>query len=89
MKPAKGQVQMFTIGVSCIVGPRDVRQRAVLESLIRPDYERCHPGETLEDLKHRTRFSKEDQGLFRDWMTVAERHAAARHGSSQKASATG
>jgi hypothetical protein len=27
--------------------------RTYLESLIREDFERCHPGETLEDLKRR------------------------------------
>jgi hypothetical protein len=48
-----------------------------LESLIREDYERCHPGETLEDLKRRASFSKEDKGLLRDWMTVAAARAAA------------
>lgn len=42
-----------------------------LESLIRPDYERCHPGDTLDDLKRRAAFSKEDRGLLRDWMAVA------------------
>jgi hypothetical protein len=29
-----------------------------LESLIREDFERCHPGETLEDLKRRASFRK-------------------------------
>ena len=48
-----------------------------LESLIREDYERCHPGETLEDLKRRASFSKEDRGLLRDWMAVAAVRAAA------------
>ncbi|WP_249136571.1 hypothetical protein [Bradyrhizobium canariense] len=46
--------------------------RTYLESLIREDFERCHPGETLEDLKRRASFSKEDKGLLRDWMAVAE-----------------
>ncbi|SFQ28686.1 hypothetical protein SAMN05216330_12344 [Bradyrhizobium sp. Ghvi] len=46
-------------------------QLATLESLIRDDYERCHPGETLDDLKQRASFSREDRGLLRDWMTVA------------------
>lgn len=46
-------------------------QLATLESLIRDDYERCHPGETLDDLKRRASFSREDRGLLRDWMTVA------------------
>lgn len=51
--------------------------RIYLESLIREDFERCHPGETLEDLKRRASFSKEDKGLLRDWMAVAEARAAA------------
>jgi hypothetical protein len=42
-----------------------------LESLIRRDYERCHPGDTFDDLKRRAAFSKEDRGLLRDWMAIA------------------
>ena len=42
-----------------------------LESLIRRDYERCHPGDTLDDLKRRAAFSKEDRGLLQDWMAIA------------------
>jgi hypothetical protein len=53
------------------------RDPTYLESLIREDYERCHPGETLEDLKRRASFSKEDRGLLRDWMAVAAVRAAA------------
>jgi hypothetical protein len=52
-------------------------ERAYLESLIREDFERCHPGETLEDLKRRASFSKEDKGLLRDWMAIAAGRAAA------------
>jgi hypothetical protein len=48
-----------------------------LESLIREDFERCHPGVTLDDLKRRASFSKEDRGLLRDWMAVAAARAAA------------
>lgn len=33
--------------------------------------------ETLEDLKRRASFSKEDRGLLRDWMAVAAARAAA------------
>ena len=51
-------------------------ERGYLESLIREEYERCHPGETLEDLKRRASFSKEDRGLLRDWMAVAAARAA-------------
>jgi len=50
-------------------------RQAYLESLIREDYGRCHPGDTLDDLKRRAAFSKEDRGLLRDWMAIA--HAAA------------
>jgi hypothetical protein len=52
---------------------------AYLEALISEDFERCHPGETLEDLKRRASFSREDRGLLRDWMAVAARRAAAHH----------
>ena len=55
-------------------------ETAYLESLIRQDFERCHPGETLEDLKRRASFSKEDRGLLRDWMAVAASRAAAERG---------
>lgn len=53
------------------IGPLDKSERVYLEPLIRSDYERCHLDETLEDLKHRSRFSKHDKGLLRDWMAVA------------------
>ncbi|WEX08598.1 hypothetical protein [Chelativorans sp. AA-79] len=49
----------------------DAGRRAFLESLIRDDYARCHPGETLDDLIYRARFSREDQGLLRDWLMFA------------------
>ncbi|RFB76707.1 hypothetical protein [Methylovirgula sp. 4M-Z18] len=51
-------------------------ESAFLETLIREDFERCHPGDTLEDLKRRASFSRDDQGLLRDWMAVAARRAA-------------
>jgi len=50
-------------------------ERTHLESLIRADFQRCHPGDTLEDLKRRASFSKEDKGLLRDWMAIAIRRA--------------
>ena len=59
------------------VCPASESERAYLESLIRADYERCHPGEALEDMKLRSAFSKEDRGLLRDWMAVAAVRAAA------------
>ena len=30
-----------------------------------------YPGETLEDVKRRAAFSREDKGLLRDWMAIA------------------
>ena len=40
---------------------RGTWDRTYLESLIREDFERCHPGETLEDFKRRASFSKGGQ----------------------------
>lgn len=59
------------------VRPADETEQAYLESLIRKDFARCHPDETLEDVRHRAPFSREDKGLLRDWMAVAAIHAAA------------
>jgi hypothetical protein len=56
--------------------PASEEEGAYLESLIREDFERCHPGETLDDLKRRASFSKEDKGLLRDWMAIAASRAA-------------
>jgi hypothetical protein len=50
--------------------PAGAWDQTYLESLIREDFERCHPGETLDDLKRRASFSREDRGLLRDWMTA-------------------
>lgn len=59
------------------VRPADAAERAYLESLIREDFDRCHPGETLEDIKRRAAFSKEDRRLYQDWMAVAAMRAQA------------
>jgi len=58
------------------VRPANEAERTYLESLIRKDYERCHPDDTLEDMKRRSAFSKEDKGLLRDWMAIAALRAA-------------
>ena len=58
------------------VQPANEAERTQLESMIREDFERCHPGETLDDVKRRACFSKEDQGLLRDWMAVVAGRAA-------------
>ena len=59
------------------VCPPNETERTHLESLIRENFEQCHPGETLDDVKRRASFSKEDRGLLRDWMALAARRAVA------------
>ncbi len=70
------EFRIYMNGVSRRIGPGNEQEWAWHESLVRTDYEKCHPGETFEDLKHRARFSKEDKGLLRDWMTLAAMRAA-------------
>jgi hypothetical protein len=55
--------------------PRDDAERVCLEESIRDDFTRCHPDMTLDDLRRRAAFSKEDRGLLRDWMAIAARQA--------------
>jgi hypothetical protein len=72
---------LSTKGLPDRAGSPDAHDRASLESLIRADYERCHPDDTFEDLKRRARFTKEDKGFLRDWMALAaERMRAVRNG---------
>jgi hypothetical protein len=70
---------MLTNAHDCI-RPKDEAERAYLEALIRDDYELCHLNETLDDLKRRASFSKEDKGLYRDWLAVAARRAGSLSG---------
>jgi hypothetical protein len=72
----KGDMEMLS-NAHHHVNPSNEPERIHLESLIREDFERCHPGETLDDVKRRASFSKEDKGLLRDWMAVAATRAAA------------
>ncbi len=67
---------LLAIGIIDQVMSADNDERAYLESLIRSEYERCHPDEKFEDLKRRTRFTKEDRGLLYEWMILAARRAA-------------
>ena len=60
------------------VRPDTEAEWRALESLIREDFALCHPGETLEDVRRRAAFSREDKGLLRDWMVVSAGRAAAR-----------
>ncbi len=59
------------------VRPADEAERAYLESLVRADYDESHPGETFDDMKRRRSFSREDKGLYRDWMAIAAARAEA------------
>ncbi len=59
------------------VRPADEAERAYLESLVRADYDRSHPGETFDDMKRRRSFSREDKGLYHDWMAIAAMRAEA------------
>lgn len=57
------------------VDPADEAERAFLESLIRKDFELCHPDDTFADLRRRASLSRFDKGLLRDWMTLAAARA--------------
>jgi hypothetical protein len=49
------------------VRPASEPERVYLEWLIRGDYERCHLGETLDDIKRWAVFSKETRACFGTW----------------------
>ena len=65
------------------VRPTDEAERAYLESLVRADYDKSHPGETFEDMKRRRSFSREDKGLYCDWMAIAAARAEASQATNQ------
>ena len=65
------------------IRPADASDRTYLESLVRAEYDKTHPGETFDDMKRRMSFSREDQGLYRDWIALA----AARAETAQPAKA--
>lgn len=75
MQSTEERIYMSANGIRQPIGPDDADIRAYHESLICADYDRCHPDDSFEDLKHRARFSKEDQGLLRDWMAIAAERA--------------
>ena len=64
-------LRMAANGVRQAIGPEDGELFASYEALVAPDYDRCHPGDSFEAMKLRARFSKEDQGLLRQWMALA------------------
>ncbi len=57
------------------VRPSGDEERAWLESLVREDFARHRVGETFDDMKRRMPFSREDKGLYRDWMALAAARA--------------
>lgn len=65
------------------IDPASEGERAYLESLIREDFDRCHPDDSFEEMKRRSAFSREDKGLLRDWMALAGRRATDVHASSE------
>jgi hypothetical protein len=63
--------------------PASESERAYLESLIRADYEHCHPGEALEDMKRRASFSKGISGFTTIGLRSRRRAAVERLASPQ------
>lgn len=55
---------------------REPQEAERIERIARESYERCHPDDTFDDLKRRAAFSREDQGLLRDWLEFAAREAS-------------
>jgi hypothetical protein len=44
----------------------------VIEEVARAAFDRCHPGDSFDDMKRRASFSKEDRYLLADWLAFAE-----------------
>jgi hypothetical protein len=65
------KLRMAANGVRQAIGPEDGELFACYESLVAQDYDRCHPDDSFEAMKLRARFSKEDQGLLKQWMALA------------------
>ena len=59
------------------IRPADAAEGSYLESLVRADYDRSHSGDTFDDMKRRMSFSREDRGLYRDWIALAATRAGA------------
>ncbi|WP_293507504.1 hypothetical protein [Parvibaculum sp.] len=67
---SNGERYMSANGVLQRIGPANPDEWEAIEGRIQNDYERCHPGDSLRDLRRRARFSKEDKGRLRDWMKI-------------------
>lgn len=66
------RLYISTNGLLRPIGPDDTALRAALEARAAKAYDRCHSDDSFADLKRRARFSKEDQGLLKDWLTAVE-----------------
>jgi len=66
------------------VRPADAAERDRLESLVRADYDASHPEDSFDDMKRRRPFSREDAGLYRDWMELAAARAEAAGAASRR-----
>ena len=75
MRHAENGLYMASNGVLQHIGPETDVGWARFELLVRDDFEHMHCDDTFDDLKRRARFSKEDQGLLRDWMAIAAHRA--------------
>jgi hypothetical protein len=72
------RLTMFLNGILELVAPASAEHRARIIALAAREYQRCHPGDSFENLIARARFSKEDKGLLRDWLAAFE-HATDPH----------
>lgn len=84
MGTSESGFHIYRNGILDRIGPADEQEWAYHVSLIRADYERCHPEDTFEDLLQRARFSKEDRGLLSEWMAEAARRAEAAQGDREQ-----
>lgn len=85
MKHARDSLYMASNGIVQAIGPGTDQEWAILEALVCDEYNRLHPDDSFEDLKQHARFSKEDQGLLRDWMAIADLRAAPAAGATIQA----
>jgi len=75
MQAEQSRLHMSANGWRRPIGPDDPQARARLEAVAAAEYDRCHPDDSFEALVRRARFSKEDQGLLKDWLAAAARQA--------------
>jgi hypothetical protein len=59
----------------------DAKRQLRVEEIARAAFDRCHPGDSFDDMKRRASFSKEDRYLLADWLAFAE--AELRHQAKQ------